>query len=133
MKFKFFVALSLWIILPIIIFVQFPATLTFAKDKANLLTAFAMLISVLVALYFGEWKEKLEKPILSFSFNMEEEPFMRKLSLGRYKPILRYGGYPVDIVKPGFNVRVKIENNGYMTAKNVQARILKIEFYKNLW
>ena len=130
MNSKFSAAIILWVILVVIIFYQFPSVLLFANDYAILISAFAVLFTGLVALYVGDWKEKLQRPILSFSFNTEE-PFMRKLSFGHYPPVIRYGGYDVDIIKPGFNTRVKIENNGFSTAKKVQSRIEKIEFFKN--
>jgi hypothetical protein len=130
MNYKFYTAIILCVILVGFIFYRFPSALAFAKDHAALLSAFVTFFSVLVALYLGDWKERLKKPKLSFSF-CAEEAFLRKLSLGHYLPILRYGGYDVDIVKPGLNVRVKIENSGSSTAKNVQARIQKIEFHKD--
>jgi hypothetical protein len=132
MRVRLLILVFLLIILILVIFVQFPSILALAEKHANLITAFAMLFSVLVALYLGELRECVLKPKLSIVFdNSKKYPFYQKLSYGAFKKGIDFGGYKVDISIPGFNARVKINNDGDSTAKKVEARVEKIEFYEN--
>lgn len=96
---------------------------------ARLIGAAASFCAVLVALYLGSWREKLRKPKLKIYFNENKAyPYFHKLSFGSFNTNIDLDGGKILILIPGFNLRVKIQNTGKSTAKNVQARIEKIEF-----
>ena len=89
--------------------------------------AAASLISALVALYLGYFKERWRRPILELRFKEgSKEPFWHRLSFDAYNyPVPYQEGFL--LYRSGVNVRVKVKNTGQTTAKKVQARIEKIE------
>ncbi len=96
---------------------------------AELIGAAASLFAVLVALYLGSWREIRKKPILMLYFSEEKlYPYFHKLSFGSFNTIIDFSGQKINILVPGFNARIKVANKGKSTAKNVQARIVKLEF-----
>jgi hypothetical protein len=96
---------------------------------ARLIGAAASLCAVLVALYLGSWREIRRKPKLGIYFNENKSyPYFHKLSFGSFNTRIDFEGNKIAILIPGFNIRVKVANEGKSTAKNVQARIEKIEF-----
>lgn len=99
------------------------------NNYARLIGAAASLCAVLVALYLGSWKEIRRKPKLKLFFKENNlYPYFHKLSFGSFNASIDFDGRIIDILIPGFNVRIKVANEGKTTAKNVQARIEKIEF-----
>lgn len=94
---------------------------------APLLTAFATLFAALVALYLGSWRDILRKPKLKLYFSeKKEKPYFHKLAFGEFPEPIDFVGQFIYFSKPGFNARVKIYNKGKTTAKNVLARVEKI-------
>jgi len=99
---------------------------------ASLISAFGALFAALIALYLGDWKNRLQRPKLQLSFNENKQyPYFHNLSFEPFGTPIDIHGQITDIYCPGFNARVKIVNNGKTTAKNVEARVEKIEFFKN--
>lgn len=105
-------------------------------DKLNqyssLIGAVAALFAALIALYLGDWKSRLRRPKLKLSFKEDKQyPFYQTLAFETFDVSIDIHGQLIDIVRPGFNARVQIENTGKKTARNVEAKIEKIEFVKN--
>jgi len=97
-----------------------------------LIGAVAALFAALIALYLGDWKSRLGKPKLKLFFKEDKEyPFCHKIAFEPFEPPLDINGQLTGISRPGFNARVKIENKGKKTARKVEAKIEKIEFFKN--
>ena len=102
------------------------------KSLIAAITAFSTLLAVLVALYLGDWKARLEKPRLKLSYvENKEYPYFHTLAFEPFGIPVDIHGQITDIYRPGFNARVKVVNTGKTTAKNVEAKIEKIEFYRN--
>lgn len=102
------------------------------NNYASLISAFGALFAALIALYLGDWKNRLQRPKLQLSFKENKEyPYFHTLSFEPFGTPIDIHGQITDIYRPGFNARVKIVNNGKTTAKNVEAKIEKIEFFKN--
>jgi len=99
-------------------------------DKhASLLSAIGALTAAFVALYLGDWKARLERPKLKLTFkNAGKYPYFHNLSFGSYDSPINLDGQSFSLQCPGFNSRVRIDNNGKTTAREVQAKIEKIKF-----
>lgn len=89
----------------------------------------------IVALVVG-FKEMIinffRRPRLKIQFNQNDEKYCRKLL---FEPIYEVSD-PLTETKycfrqPGVNLRVAIWNNGKITARKAQARLLSIKFYDN--
>lgn len=102
------------------------------NEYSSLLSAAAAFFAAIIALYLGDWKSKLEKPRLKLTFNETKKyPFFQTLAFETFGVPVDINGQVTDISRPGFNARVMIENKGKKTAKHVEAKIEKIEFYRN--
>ena len=105
-----------------------------AKDWGPIISPFATLLSTLtalfVALYLGIIREKIRKPRLKLYFlENGQYPYFFRLSFGHLKDSIRLStGDIIELLVPGFSARVKVKNIGKTTAKEIQARIEKIEF-----
>jgi len=103
------------------------------NQYASLLSAAATflsaLVAALIALYLGYWREKSRRPklILRFSESGGEPYFKHDLSF-REKEVI-FCEQQLKIHFPGFNASVQIYNAGKLTAKNVHARVDKVELY----
>ena len=96
---------------------------------SSLLSATAAFVAAVIALYLGDWKSRFEKPKLKLTFKSENKyPFFQTLAFGTFNVPVDIHGQVADISRPGFNARVMIENIGKTTARNVEAKIEKIEF-----
>ncbi len=101
------------------------------NEYSSLLSAVAALLAALIALYLGDWKSRIEKPRLKLTFEETKTyPFFQTIAYENFGIQLDINGVLTDILRPGFNARVMIENKGKRTAKRVEAKIEKIEFYK---
>jgi len=99
---------------------------------ASLISAFGALFAAIIALYLGDWKARLERPKLELSFRENKEyPYFQTLAFEPFGISIDIHGQVTDIYRPGFNARVKIVNTGKTAAKNVEAKIEKIKFYRN--
>lgn len=102
------------------------------NNYADLIGAAASLSAVLAALYLGSWRDIRRKPRIKLFFNENKSyPYFHKLSFGSFDKSIDFEGHKIDILIPGFNARIKVANKGKSTARNVQARIEKIEFKKH--
>jgi len=105
-----------------------------AKDWGPIISPFATLLSALaalfVALYLGILREKIRKPRLKLYFlGNGQYPYFFRLSFGHLKDSIRLStGDTIELLVSGFSARVKVKNIGKTTAKEIQARIEKIEF-----
>lgn len=101
------------------------------NEYATLISAVMIFLTILVALYLGDWKERLRRPKLKLCFNENKEyPYFQTLAFERFGQPIEFAGQTIYIFRPGFNARLKVINTGKSTAKNVQARVEKIELYK---
>lgn len=102
------------------------------NEVSPLLSSIATFLAVIVALYLGSWREKLEKPYLKITFPKNKSyPFFHTLSFGKYNLQIVFVNLEIEFNRPGFILRVKVENRGMTTAKKVQAKIEKIVFPNN--
>jgi hypothetical protein len=86
------------------------------------LVAFFTGFLVFLALYFGVWRDIRRRPKLKLFFNeVKEFPYFHKVPFERYEP---------PIVLDGKEFKLLSENSGKSTAKKVQARVEKIELYR---
>lgn len=102
------------------------------KPYADLWGAVATLISSAVAagiaIYFGYFHTKRLEPKLKLCFlENPDTPFLKEI--GFEPQTINFQGQPLQVAIPAVNARLKIFNAGKSTAKNVQARIEKIELY----
>lgn len=126
----FFIRLGLGCLILYLIYliVEYPEKL---NKYSTLLSAIAAFFTALVALYLGDWKWRLTKPRLKLCFDEHRSyPYFHKLAFERYDLPIDFGGRPIYIFRPGFNARVKIINDGKTIARKVQAKVEKIEFYR---
>lgn len=101
------------------------------NEYSALLSAVAALFAALIALYLGDWKSRMEKPILKLHFEETKNyPFFQTIAYEDFGTQLDINGVLADILRPGFNARIMIENKGKRTAKRVEAKIEKIEFFR---
>ncbi len=102
------------------------------NNYASLISASVALFAALVALYLGDWRQRLNKPKLKISFNENKKyPYFQTLNFQAFKLPINIDGQITDLYCPGFNARLRVDNTGKSTAKNVQAKVEKIEFYEN--
>jgi hypothetical protein len=82
------------------------------NSYASLISAFGALFAALIALYLGDWKNRLQRPKLQLSFKENKEyPYFHTLSFEPFGTPIDIHGQITDIYCPGFNARVKIVNN----------------------
>ncbi|TSA27847.1 hypothetical protein D4R71_01500 [bacterium] len=96
----------------------------------NWITALSTLSAVLASLYLGYWKEKFQKPKLKIEFS-ESKPYIQKIAFEPYNKFLLLYNAKLLIYRPGINVRIKVKNRGKTIARDVNARLEKIEFYSS--
>lgn len=96
-----------------------------------MISAVLTLAAILVSLYLSSWKAKIEQPKLKLFFNTNlKYPYFQELAFEAYQMAsINFDGVDLDLYRPGFNLRVKIKNEGKTTAKKVQARVEKIVFF----
>jgi hypothetical protein len=99
---------------------------------APLATTFAAIVSALIALYLGSWRDSLKKPKLAICFSEDgKDPYFRALPFNPFYELITVDGTSLEIFKPMLNIRIKVENYGKSTARKVQARVEKVELYED--
>jgi len=100
-----------------------------ANEYVRFIVSLGPILASLVALYLGYWKKRWERPKLKLFFREEHKyPYFDLIAFNPYENIdITLSGRAIKIYRPGLNVRIKVGNIGKSTAKNVQARVEKIE------
>lgn len=100
------------------------------NEYSSFFSAVTALFAALIALYLGDWKSRMEKPRLKINFEETKTyPFFQTIAYENFGYQLDINGVLAEILRPGFNARVMIENKGKRTAKRVEAKIEKIQFF----
>jgi hypothetical protein len=86
----------------------------------------------LVALWIAQFKPRFDRPKLKAEFRKADADYCREVpdllrKTGNRLAVLAIEGREYQMLRPFFNARIKIVNEGRTTARNVQARVEKIE------